>query len=94
MSFGLNNVRAEFMHLMNRVFWSYLISFVIVHIDEILVYSMNKGEHMNHLRVVLQVFKEYQLFAMYSKCEYSLRLVAFFGHIISIEWVEVYPRKT
>ena len=77
------------MDLMNRVFQSYLDSFFIVFIDNILVYHKNEGEHMNHLRVVLQVLKENQLFFKYSKCEFWLRLVAFLGYIISSEGVEI-----
>ena len=64
-----------------------------LHID-ILAYSKNEGEHMDHLRVALQVFKENQLFSKYSKCEFSLRSVAFLEHIISSEGVEVDPRRT
>ena len=63
-----------------------------LHID-ILAYSKNEGEHMDHLRVALQVFKENQLFSKYSKCEFWLRSVEFLGHIISSEGVEVNPRK-
>ena len=70
MFFFLTNSPAEFMDLMNRMFRSYLDSFVIVFIDDILVYSKNKGEHMDHLRVVLQVFKEQQLFSKYKKFEF------------------------
>ena len=93
-SFGITNAPTTFMDLMNRVFQSYLDSFVIVFIDGILVYSRNKDDHMNHLRVVLDVLKEHQLFAKYSKCEFWLRSVTFLGHIISSEGVEVDPRKT
>ena len=62
-------------------------------VDYILVYWKYKGEHMDHLRVVLQVLKEHQLFYEYSKCKLWLRLVAFLGHIIFCEGVEVNPRK-
>ena len=92
MSFGLTNAPTKFMDLMNRVFQSYLDSFFIVFIDDMLVYSKNEGDHMDHLRVVLQVLKEYKLFAKYSKCEFWLRLVAFLGN--SSEGVEVDSRKT
>ena len=61
------------MDLMNRVFQSYLDSFVIVFIDDILVYSKNEGEHIDHFSMVLQVLKENQLFSMYRKCEFWLR---------------------
>ena len=83
MYFGLNDVAAAFMDLINGVFQSYLDSFVIVFIDDILVYSKNKGEHMDRLRVMLQVLRENQLFATYSKCKFWLRLVAFVCHMIA-----------
>ena len=67
----------------NKVFQSYLDSFVIVFIDDNFVYSKNEGDHMDHLRVVLQVLKENQLFSKYIKCEFWLRSVTFLGHIIS-----------
>ena len=67
MSFGLTNALAAFMDLMNKVFQNYLDSFVIVFIDDILVYSKNDDDHMDHLRIVLQTLKEHQLFAKYSK---------------------------
>ena len=67
MSFGLTNSPATFMDPMNRVFRSYLDSFIIVFIEDIFVYLKNKGDHMNHLRLVLQVLKENQLIAKYCK---------------------------
>ena len=83
MSFGLTNAPKTFMDLINKVFQNYLDSFVIVFIDNILVYSKNEGEHMDYLSMVLQVLKKHQLFAKYSKCEFWLRLVAFFLAILS-----------
>ena len=94
MSFGLTNSTTTCMDLMNRVFWNHLDSFEIVFIDDILVYSKSKDEHMDHLRIVLQVLKEHQLVAEYSKCEYWLRSVVFLGHIVSSEDLEVDPKKT
>ena len=73
MSFGLTNAPTTFIDLMNMVFRNYLDLFVIVFIDDILVYSKKECEHMNHLKVVLQVLKEHQLFAKYSKCMFWLR---------------------
>ena len=67
---------------------------VIVFIDDILVYSKNEGKHMDHLSVVLQVLKENQLFTKYKKCMFQLRSVAFLGHMMSSEGVDVDPRKT
>ena len=68
LSLCITNALADFMDLMNRMLWNYLHSFVIVFIDDSLVYFRNEGEQMGHLRVVLQVLKEHQLFAKYIKC--------------------------
>ena len=81
------------MGLMNLVFRSYLDLFVIVFIDDILIYSKSENDHMNHLRIVLQVLKDNQLFSKFNKCEFWLILVAFLGHIFSTEGLEVDPRK-
>ena len=72
---------------MNRVLRNYLDSFVIVFIDDILVYSKSEDGHMDHLRAVLQVLKEHQLFATYSKSEFWLRSIYFLGHIVSTEGI-------
>ncbi|WMV50008.1 hypothetical protein MTR67_043393 [Solanum verrucosum] len=93
MSFGLTNALAAFTDLMNSVFKNYLDSFDIVFINDILTYSKSKDDHMNHLRIVLQVLKDHQLSAMFSKCKFWLRSVAFHGHIISSEGIEVDPNK-
>ena len=77
MSFGLTNAPEVFMDLMNRVFESYLDSFVIVFIDDIMVYSKIESDQMGHLMVVLDTLKEHQLFAKYSKYVFWLRLVFF-----------------
>ena len=78
---------------MNRVFQRYIYSFVIVFIDKIFVYSKNKGEHKDHLRVVLLVIKLNQLLSKYRKYKFWLSLVMFLGHIICIEGVELDSRK-
>ncbi len=83
MSFGLTNAPAAFMDLMNRVFKPYLDMFVIVFIDDILIYSRNEEDHASHLRIVLQTLKDKELYAKFSKCEFWLSSVAFLGHIIS-----------
>ena len=72
LSFGLTNTPAAFIDLMNRVFKLYLDSFVIVFIDDILIYSKNEAEHEEHLRITLQTLKEHQLYAKLSKCEFWL----------------------
>ncbi|KAK8680625.1 hypothetical protein V6N13_109565 [Hibiscus sabdariffa] len=93
MPFGLTNAPAAFMDLMNRVFKPYLDKFVVIFIDDILIYSRNKDEHAEHLRIVLQTLRECQLYAKFSKCELWLSEVAFLGHIISAKGIMVDPKK-
>ncbi|WOH01704.1 hypothetical protein DCAR_0521089 [Daucus carota subsp. sativus] len=93
MSFGLTNAPAVFMDLMNRVFKDFLDKFVIVFIDDILVYSKTKEEHEEHLRVVLETLREHKLYAKYKKCEFWLDQVAFLGHIVSADGIKVDPGK-
>ena len=83
--FGLTNAPAVFMCLMNKIFTPCLDKFVVVFIDDILVYSATQEEHEQHLRIVLQVLRNNQLYAKASKCEFWLKEVKFLGH--------VYPRK-
>mgnify|MGYP000125134224 FL=1 len=89
MSFGLTDAPATFMDLMNRVFKQYLDLFVIVFIDDILIYSRSEEEHATHLRVVLQTLKDCQLFAKFSKCEFWLQSVDFLGHVVSSEGIRM-----
>ncbi|KAL5564486.1 hypothetical protein UlMin_027650 [Ulmus minor] len=93
MSFGLTNAPAAFMDLMNRVFKEFLDRFVIVFIDDILVYSKSAEEHEEHLRLILQTLRDHQLFAKFKKCEFWLNQVAFLGHVISKDGVAVDPSK-
>jgi len=93
MSFGLTNAPAHFMYLMNSVFMSELDKFVVVFIDDILVYSRNEEEHAEHLRVVLSRLREHQLYAKFSKCEFWLTKVPFLGHVLSQEGISVDPAK-
>jgi hypothetical protein len=83
MSFGLTNVLAYIMYLMNKVFMEYLDKFVVVFIDDILVYSRSEEEHEEHLRLALQKLQENQLYSKLSKCEFWMKQVAFLGHVIS-----------
>ncbi|KAH0679438.1 hypothetical protein KY284_020523 [Solanum tuberosum] len=82
-SFGLINLHAAFMDLMNIVFKPYLDMFVIIFIDDILIYLKNQDDHASHLRIVLQTLKDRELHAKFSKCEFCLESVAFLGHIVS-----------
>ena len=91
--FGLNNAPTAFMDLMNQVFQPYLDKFVIVFIDDILVYSGIPEEHQEHLTIVLQTLRERQLYANLSKCQFWLDRVAFLGHVILAEGVSVDPWK-
>ena len=93
MSFGLTNAPTAFMDLMNRVFRPFLDRFVIIFIDDILVYSKNKAKHAMHLRLVLKTLKEHQLYAKFSKCEFWLEEVAFLGHVVSKEGIQVDLKK-
>jgi len=93
MSFGLTNAPAYFMYLMNSVFMPELDKFVVVFIDDILVYSENEQDHAEHLRVVLTRLREHQLYAKFSKCEFWLKKVPFLGHILSEEGIAVDPSK-
>ena len=89
MSFGLTNAPAAFMDLMHRVFQPYLDQFVIVFVDAILIYSQSEWEHEYHLRIVLQLLRDHQLYAKFSKCEFLLTEVRFLGHVVSASGVSV-----
>jgi hypothetical protein len=93
MSFGLTNAPANFMYLMNKVFMEYLDKFVVVFIDDILVYSRSEEEHEEHLRLALQKLQENRLYAKLSKCEFWMKQVSFLGHIISMGGISVDPSK-
>ncbi|CAN1154462.1 Transposon Ty3-I Gag-Pol polyprotein [Linum perenne] len=93
MPFGLTNAPAAFMALMNRVFHDYLDKFVIVFIDDILIYSRSREEHEEHLRTTLQRLKDEELYAKFSKCDFWMKEVLFLGHVISGKGVEVDPKK-
>ena len=83
MPFGLTNAPTAFMDLMNRVFHPYLDQFIIVFIDDILVYSKNVDEHVTHLRIILQTLRDRELYAKFFKCEFWLNEIVFLGHVIS-----------
>ena len=81
------------MDLMNRVFHAYLDKFVVVFIDDILVYSKSREEHADHLRIVLQTLVDHQLYAKLKKCDFWMEKVHFLGHVISAEGVSVDPAE-
>ena len=93
MPFGLTNAPAAFMDLMHRVFQPYLDQFVIVFVVDILIYSQSEWEHEYHLRIVLQLLRDHQLYAKLSKCVFWLTEVRFLGHVVSASGVSVDQEK-
>ncbi|GKF38471.1 putative reverse transcriptase domain-containing protein, partial [Tanacetum coccineum] len=89
MPVGLTNAQAVFMDLMNWVCKPYLDRFVIVFIDDILVYSKSRKEHEGHLKLILRLLKKEELYAKFSKCEFWLSKVQFLGHVIDREGIHV-----
>jgi hypothetical protein len=92
-SFGLTNAPAYFMNLMNKVFMEELDRFVVVFIDDILIYSETTEEHEEHLRIMLERLRQQKLYAKFSKCEFWKEKVAFLGHVLSAEGIVVDPSK-
>ncbi|GJY26966.1 putative reverse transcriptase domain-containing protein [Tanacetum coccineum] len=93
MSFGLTNAPVVSMDLMNRVCKPYLDKFVIVFINDILIYSKNKEEHEEHLKLILELLKKEELYAKFSKCEFWIPKVQFLGHVIDSKGIHVDPIK-
>jgi hypothetical protein len=93
MSSGLTNAPAYFLNLMNNVFMEYIDRFIVVFIDDILVYSKNDSDHEEYLRMVLQKLRDNQLYAKFSKCDFWIDEVPFLGHIISNGGISVDPAK-
>ena len=93
MPFGLTNTPVVFMDLMHRVFQPYLDQFVVVFVDDILIYSKSEEKHEDHLRIVLHALRNHRLYAKFSKCEFWLTEVRFLGHVVSASGVSVDPEK-
>jgi hypothetical protein len=93
MSYGLTNAPFYFMYLMNKVFREYLDKFVVVFIDDILMYSKDEEEHKKHLHLVLQKLRDHQLYAKMSKCEFWLKEIPFLVHVISEGGISIDPSK-
>nr|GFA34918.1 putative reverse transcriptase domain-containing protein [Tanacetum cinerariifolium] len=93
MLFGLMNEPTVFMDLMNRVCKPYLYKFVIVFIDDILIYSKNKEKHKEHLKLILKLLKKEELYAKFSKCEFRIPKVQFLDHVIDSQGIHVDPAK-
>nr|GEW98631.1 putative reverse transcriptase domain-containing protein [Tanacetum cinerariifolium] len=93
MPFGLTNAPVVFMDLMNRVCKPYLDKFVIVFIDDILIYSRNKEEHANHLRIILELLRKEKFYAKFSKYDFWIRTMQFLGHLIDSQGLHVDPAK-
>ncbi|GJU26640.1 putative reverse transcriptase domain-containing protein [Tanacetum coccineum] len=93
MPFGLTNAPAVFMDLMNRMYKPYMDKFMIFFINDILIYSKNKKEHEEHLKLILRLLKKEKLYAKFSKCEFWLSKVQFLGHVIDSEGIHVDPTK-
>ena len=93
MPFGLINAPVVFMCLMNNVMHKYLDKFVVVFIDNILIYSKTEEEHKEHLQIVLQELRDHQLFAKFSKCDFFKDKIQYLGHVVTKEGISVYPKK-
>jgi hypothetical protein len=87
--FGLSNAPTVFMCLVNSVFQEYLVNFVSVFLDDIIIYYKSEEEHENHLRMVLQILREHQLYAKLSKCSFDQKKIHYLGHIISKDGIIV-----
>jgi len=93
MPFGVTNAPAFFMDLMHRIFRPFLDKFVVIFVDDILIYSKTEQEHEEHLRIVLETLRREELYAKLSKCSFRLRSIPFLGHIITGEGISVDPKK-
>jgi len=93
MPFGLTNASTSFMCVLNSVLRKYLDQFVVVFVDDILIYSKFEEEHKEHLRIILQVLREHQLYAKLSKCDFYKDKIQYLSHVISKDGISVDPDK-
>src|ERR1041385_4705658 len=93
MSFDLTNAPTSFFRLMNYIFMEYIDKFVVVYLDDILVYAKNDEEHVENLHLILEKLREHKLYAKYSKCEFWLPGVTYLGHVISKDGIAVNPER-
>ena len=93
MPFGLTNAPDAFMDMMNRICRPYLDKFIIVFIDDILIYSKSEEQHRTHLLILLDLLRQEKLYAKFSKCEFWLTEVQFLGHVINANGIQVDPAK-
>ena len=93
MSFGLTNAPATFSRLMNSILREYLDRFVVIYLDDILIYSKNEEEHAEHLRLLLTKLWEHRMYAKLSKCEFWLPEVTYLGHVISAKGIAINPER-
>ena len=93
MPFGLTNAPVVFMCLMNNVMHKYLDKFLVVFIDDILIYSKYEDEHKEHLKIVLQELREHQLYAKFSKCDFFKDKIQYLGHVVTKEGISVDPKN-
>ena len=93
MPFGLTNAPVAFMCLMNNVMHKYLDKFVVIFIEDILIYSKSKEEHKEHLKMVLQELREHQIFAKFSKCDFFKDKIQYLGHVVTKEGISVDPEN-
>ena len=91
MPFGLSNAPVVFMFMMNNVMHKYLDNFVVVFIDDILIYSKSEEEHKEHLKMVMQELREHQLYAKFSKCDFLKDKIQYLGHVVTKEGISIDP---